>query len=181
MKPLPPLTPRSAAGPAGPEAAEALLRRLEWTVLRRLDGLLQGDWHTLWRGAGLDLAGLREYEPGDDVRHIDWNVTARLPQPYVRQYHEDRELEAWFLLDVSGSVDFGSDGSTKLALARGFVAALARVLTRQGNCVGALCYGRQVEPPLPPRATRGQVLALLQRMAAVADDAARTPAPGGTA
>ena len=73
---------------------EALLKRLEWTALRRLDGLLQGDYRTLFRGFGLDLADLREYQYGDDVRHIDWNVTARLQTPYVREFHEDREITA---------------------------------------------------------------------------------------
>ena len=88
---------------------DQLLRQLEWTVIRRLDGLLQGDYRTLWRGAGLDLADLREYQHGDDVRHIDWNVTARLHErPTCAQFTEDRELTAWFLLDLSGSVDFGS-------------------------------------------------------------------------
>src|SRR5512147_648168 len=91
-----------------PGSPEALLKRLEWTVLRRLDGLLQGDYRTLFRGPGLDLADLREYQYGDDVRRIDWNVTARLQTPYVREYHEDREITAWFLLDLSASVDFGS-------------------------------------------------------------------------
>ena len=86
--------------------AEALLKRLEWTVLRRLDGLLQGDYRTLMRGAGLDLADLREYQHHDDVRHIDWNVTARLQQPYVRQFTEDRELSAWFLVDLSAQRRF---------------------------------------------------------------------------
>src|SRR5690606_18616060 len=83
---------------------EALLRRLEWKVIRRLDGMLQGDYRTLFRGFGLDLADLREYQFQDDVRHIDWNVTARLQTPYVREYNEDREITGWFLLDVSPSV-----------------------------------------------------------------------------
>ena len=91
--------------PANPEV---VLRRLEWTVLRRHDGLLQGDYRTLFRGAGLDLADLREYQYDDDIRHIDWNVTARLATPYVREFHEDREITAWFLLDLSPSVDFGT-------------------------------------------------------------------------
>src|SRR6195952_6156156 len=95
------------------DSAEALLKRLEWTVLRRLDGVLQGDHRTLMRGAGLDLADLREYQHHDDVRHIDWNVTARLQQPYVRQFTEDRELTGWFLVDLSASVDFGSDVGRK--------------------------------------------------------------------
>ncbi|MBC7726919.1 MAG: DUF58 domain-containing protein, partial [Microbacteriaceae bacterium] len=127
--------------------AEPLLQRLEWTVLRRLDGLLQGDYRTLWRGAGLDLADLREYQHGDDVRHIDWNVTARLQVPHVRQFTEDRELTAWFLIDLSGSVDFGSDGRTKLAVGEGFVAAVARLLTRHGNRVGAVLSHPGAEPP----------------------------------
>src|SRR5690348_18367409 len=88
---------------------EAILRRLEWTVIRRLDGLLHGDYRTIFRGFGLDLADIREYQYGDDVRHIDWNVTARLQEPYVREYHEDREVTAWFLLDLSRSIDFGSN------------------------------------------------------------------------
>ncbi|MDP1691042.1 MAG: DUF58 domain-containing protein [Burkholderiaceae bacterium] len=145
-------------------STEQLLQRLEWTVLRRLDGLLQGDWRTLWRGGGVDLADLREYQHHDDVRHIDWNVTARMQQPYVRQFLEDRDLTAWFLLDLSGSVDFGSADVTKLAVSAGFVATLARVLTRHGNRVGALLYGTRVDTLLPPRASRLHVLELLQRM-----------------
>ena len=75
--------------------AERILQRLEWSVMRRLDGVLQGDWRTLMRGTGLDLADLREYQLHDDVRHIDWNVTARLQQPHVRVFTEDREMAAW--------------------------------------------------------------------------------------
>lgn len=162
---------RPGAVPAGTQAvnqesSDALLKRLEWTVLRRLDGLLQGDHRTLMRGAGLDLADLREYQHHDDVRHIDWNVTARLQQPYVRQFTEDRELSAWFLVDLSASVDFGSNRFTKRAVAREFVAVLARLLTRHGNRVGALLYGTQVDTVLPARGGRLHVLQLLQRMAA---------------
>ncbi len=152
---------------AEPATPEHLLRRLEWTVLRRLDGLLQGDYRTLWRGTGLDLADLREYQHADDVRHIDWNVTARLQVPHVRQFTEDRELAAWFLLDLSGSVDFGSDTRTKLAVSEGFVAVLARLLTRHGNRVGALLYGASAGTPvgvLPPKVGRAHVLNLLARM-----------------
>ena len=87
--------------------ARNALQRLDWTVIRRLDGLLQGDYRTLFRGFGVELAELREYQLTDDVRSIDWNVTARMQTPYVRQFVEDRELTAWFLLDMSPSVDFG--------------------------------------------------------------------------
>ncbi len=160
---LPMPEPTAPAAPAAP-TSEQLLRRLEWQVLRRLDGLLQGDYRTLFRGAGVDLADLREYQAHDDVRHIDWNVTARLQQPYVRQFVEDRDLTAWFLLDLSGSVDFGSADVTKLSVSTGFVATLARVITRHGNRVGAMLYGTQVDGVLPPRASRVHVLDLMQRM-----------------
>ena len=150
----------TAANPS----AEALLKRLEWTVIRRLDGLLQGDYRTLFRGAGLDLADLREYQHHDDVRHIDWNVTARLQQPYVRQFTEDRELTAWVLVDLSASVDFGSDAQTKRTVAREFVGVLARLLTRHGNRIGALLYGTEVDTVLPAGNGRPHVLNLLQRM-----------------
>jgi uncharacterized protein (DUF58 family) len=151
-------------GAVNEESLGALLRRLEWTVIRRLDGLLQGDYRTLFRGGGVDLADLREYQAHDDVRHIDWNVTARLQTPYVRQFLEDRDMTAWFLLDLSGSVDFGSADTTKLAVSTGFVATLARVITRHGNRVGAVFYGQKVDAVLPPRTSRTHVLDLLQRM-----------------
>ena len=96
-----PPAPASNVVAPPPRNAESVLRRLEWTVLRRLDGLLHGDYRTLFRGFGLDLADLREYQYHDDVRHIDWNVTARLQTPYVREFNEDREVTAWFLLDLS--------------------------------------------------------------------------------
>jgi uncharacterized protein (DUF58 family) len=161
--------PDSAVAPN----AEALLKRLEWTVLRRLDGILQGDFRTLLRGTGIDLADLRPYQPHDDVRHIDWNVTARLAEPHVRVFTEDREMAAWFLVDVSASVDFGSGAHTKRALAQGFAGVLARLLTRHGNRVGALVYDG-VDPRgwrtlLPARSGRMQVLQLLRALA--------TPAP----
>jgi uncharacterized protein (DUF58 family) len=147
-----------------PSNPERLLRRLEWTVIRRLDGLLQGDYRTLFRGFGLDLADLREYQYGDDVRHIDWNVTARLQTPYVKEYHEDREITAWFLLDLSASVDFGSRGVRKRNVSQAFVAVLARILTRHGNRVGALLYGNGVESMIPARGGRRHVLQILHEM-----------------
>jgi uncharacterized protein (DUF58 family) len=146
-----------------PRKAERLLRRLEWTVVRRLDGALLGDYRTLFRGNGLDLADLREYQYHDDVRHIDWNVTARLQVPYVREYHEDRELTAWFLLDLSPSIDFGS-GAKKRSLSTEFIGVLARLLTRQGNRVGALFYGEKMDTVIPARAGRRHVLSLLHRL-----------------
>lgn len=146
-----------------PRETDAYLKRLEWTVIRRLDGLLQGNYRTLFRGHGLDLADIREYQYGDDVRHIDWNVTARLQAPYVREFHEDREVSAWFLLDLSSSTDFGSRVK-KQSVAAGFVAVLARVLTRHGNRVGAVMYGADVEQVIPARSGRRHVLHLLHSL-----------------
>ena len=143
---------------------ESVLRRLEWTVIRRLDGILQGDYRTLFRGFGLDLADLREYQPHDDVRYIDWNVTARLQTPHVREFQEDREVAAWFLLDLSDSVDFGSQNTRKLTVSAEFVTVLARLLTRCGNRVGALVYRNGTGGVIPPRGTRRHVLYLLDRM-----------------
>ena len=133
-------------------------------MIRRLDGMLQGDYRTLMRGTGLDLADLREYQHHDDVRHIDWNVTARLQTPHVREFTEDRELNAWFLLDLSGSVDFGSQERTKRVVSAEFAAVLSRLLTRHGNRVGAILFGSDVDAVLPARHGRMHVLHMLQRM-----------------
>ena len=148
-----------------PRNPEGLLRRLEWTVIRRLDGLLQGSYRTLFRGFGLDLADLREYQYHDDVRYIDWNVTARLQTPYVREYNEDREITAWFLIDTSGSMEFGSRSMAKEAVAGSFVAVLARLLTRHGNRVGAILCGDGIEAVLPARGGRRHVLHILSKIA----------------
>ncbi|HTI67309.1 MAG TPA: DUF58 domain-containing protein [Caulobacteraceae bacterium] len=145
---------------------EQILRRLDWTVLRKLDGVLQGDYRTLFRGAGLDLADLREYQLTDDARHIDWNVTARMDTPYVREHNEDREITAWFLLDLSPSVDFGSNAVKKRQVLIEFTAVLARLLTRSGNRVGAVFYGGGVDTVIPPRGGRRHVLHIMDSLLA---------------
>src|SRR5687767_740300 len=154
-------TPASTPAPTPAQAPERILQRLEWQVIRRLDGVLQGDYRSLFYGYGVDFADLREYQHGDDVRYIDWNVTARLDTPYVRQYTEDREITAWFLLDLSPSMDFGTLRSLKRSVLVDFVATLARLLTRHGNRVGALFYGNRVERTIPARGGRVQVLRLI--------------------
>ncbi|MES2509475.1 MAG: DUF58 domain-containing protein [Pseudomonadota bacterium] len=156
--------PDQDAVPTGAAGAEQLLKRLEWTVLRRLDGLLQGDYRTLLRGTGMDLADLREYQHHDDVRHIDWNVTARLEIPHVRVFTEDREMSAWFLLDLSPSMDFGSGDQRKRHVSAEFVAVLARMLTRHGNRVGAMLYGSGVDTVIPTRGGRHHVLNLIHKL-----------------
>ena len=143
---------------------EQVLQRLDWQVVRRLDGLLQGDYRTLFRGAGVDFADLREYQPTDDARYIDWNVTARMNTPFVREYLEDRELTAWMLLDRSPSMAFGPDTHTKGHVLTDVVTTLAQLLSRRGNRVGAILYNNVVEETLPPRSGRRHVLRLTHEL-----------------
>jgi uncharacterized protein (DUF58 family) len=136
---------------------ERLLHRLEWHVLRRLDGQLQGAHRTVFRGAGIDFADLREYQSEDDVRHIDWNVTARLDEPYVRQYTEDRELTAWLVLDQSASMKFGGEQGKDSVLAE-LAVCLARMLTHNGNRIGAVLFDHRRQEVIPPRTGRTHLL-----------------------
>ncbi|MCS7055245.1 MAG: DUF58 domain-containing protein [Thermoflexales bacterium] len=142
---------------------ERILRRLDWHVVRRLDGLLQGDYRSLMRGYGLDFADLREYQHGDDIRYIDWNVTARMDSPYIREYHEDHDLTAWFLLDLSPSVDFGTVATQrqKRMVLIDCVATLARVLNRNGNRVGAVLYDGRAQRTIPVGSGRIHVLRII--------------------
>jgi uncharacterized protein (DUF58 family) len=143
---------------------ERVLRRLEWQVVRRLDGRLQGDYHTLLRGNGTDFLDLRTYEWGDDVRHIDWNVTARMDELYVREFMEDREITAWLLLDRSRSMAFGPAGRTKERALCELAATFAQLLVRSGNRVGAILYDGARVWVIPPRQSRSQVLALVREL-----------------
>lgn len=140
---------------------ERILHRLDWQVIRKLDGYLQGDYRSLFYGSGVDFADLREYQPEDDIRYIDWNVSARMNTPYVRKYVEDREVIAWFLLDLSPSVDFGRLEHQKRSVLIDFVATLARLLTRHGNRVGAMMFGSKMQHTVPARGGRNQVLRLI--------------------
>ena len=151
----------SRDGASGLETPQQVLNRLDWQVLRRLDGILQGDYRSLFMGGGLDFAELREYEPPDDIRHIDWNVTARMDTPYVRQYLEDREFTAWFLVDLSPSMAFGAAERNKASVIVDLAGTLARVLTRNGNRVGAILYDNEVGLTIPPLGGRPQVLRLI--------------------
>jgi uncharacterized protein (DUF58 family) len=153
-------TPTSAPAPDR-VTPERILQRLDWKVIRRLDGLLQGDYRSLFYGYGVDFADLREYQPEDDIRYIDWNVTARMDTPYIRQYIQDREITAWFLLDLSPSVDFGTVQSLKRTVLIDFVTSVARLLTRHGNRVGAMFYGNRIDRTIPARGGRNQVLRIV--------------------
>lgn len=143
---------------------EELLYRLDWRALKRLSGSRSGDHRTLARGSGIDVTDIRAYEPYDDVRHIDWNVTARLDEPHVREYVEDRDLTAWLLLDRSSSMAFGPVDRGKDVVLVELAVALARMLTRGGNRVGAVLYDHAVEETIPPAVSREHVLRLAQRL-----------------
>ena len=152
--------------PTSPATPERILLRLDWNVIRRLDGMLQGDYRSLFYGFGVDFADLREYQPEDDIRYIDWNVTARMDAPYVRQYHEDRDITTWFLLDMSPSVDFGTTQTEteKRTMLIDFVTVISRLLTRHGNRVGAMMFGNKIQHTIPARGGRLQVLRLVNDM-----------------
>ncbi|WP_117212625.1 DUF58 domain-containing protein [Allorhizocola rhizosphaerae] len=139
-------------------ASDRLLRRLEWQVIRRLDGRLKGAHRTVWHGTGIDFTDLREYTPEDDVRHIDWNVTARLDEPYIRQYTEERDLTAWLVLDRSASMRFTATEHGKDSVLNDLAVCLARMLSHGGNRVGAILYDNQAQQVIPPHTGRHHTL-----------------------
>jgi uncharacterized protein (DUF58 family) len=141
-----------------PTAPERLLLRLEWRVVRRLDGQIQGSYRTAYRGSGIDFSGLREYLDGDDARHIDWNVTARLNQPYLRMFTEDREVTVWLVLDRSASMTVGAPGRGKHDVLAELALVLARLFDRGGNRVGALLYDQAAMRVVRPGSGRRHVL-----------------------
>jgi uncharacterized protein (DUF58 family) len=151
--PAPPPSPVPAR-----TAAERLLLRLEWRVLRRVEGRVAGGYRTVHRGAGIDLAGLRAYGEGDDARHIDWNVTARLNEPQLRVFNEDRELTVWLVLDRSASMTVGAPGRGKQDVLSELAVVLARMFSKGGNRVGALLYDNGTVRTVPPGTGRRHVL-----------------------
>jgi uncharacterized protein (DUF58 family) len=149
-------------GPLPPEA----LRALDLVVGRRLRGLLAGDYRSHEQGDGVELAQLRPYEAGDDVRLIEWNVTARTGVPHVRVNLAERELVTWLLLDTSASMHFGTADRRKADVAAGVAIAVAHVATRRGNRLAVSSYGDQERVELPPQQGRHGlvgVLGVLQR------------------
>jgi uncharacterized protein (DUF58 family) len=151
-----------------PQTPVQLLARLEWRVLRRLDGRLMGDYRTAHRGTGTDLVGLREYTEGDDARHIDWNVSARLNEPQLRVFTEDRELTVWLLLDRSASMTVGVPGRGKDDVLGELALILARLFGRGGNRVGALLYDTGAVRTVPPGTGRRHALRIGAELARTA-------------
>ncbi len=151
-------------GATAPLTPDRVLRRLEWHVIRRLDGRLQGEHRTALRGHGTDYLDLRDYEYGDDVRHIDWNVSARMDSVFVREFTEDREVTGWLLVDRSASMTFGPVGRTKEQVGSEVATTFAQLLIRGGNRVAAILYDNDVQQTIPPRQGRNQVLVLLREL-----------------
>lgn len=148
------------------ETPERILRRLEFKIVRRLDGFLFGDYSGVFYGPSLDLAEVRAYQPGDEVRRIDWNVTARMNEIYVRQYREEKELTAWLLVDLSPSMDFGTVQRFKRQLAIDFAGVAAYIITRHGDKVGAIGFPTQTGRVfIPPRTGREQALRVVHTLA----------------
>ena len=152
---------RSATRPGPGPLPDALLRALDLMIGRRVEGLLAGDHRSSQLGAGSELAQVRPYEPGDDVRRIDWNVTARTRVPHVRVDLAERVLTTWLVLDVSPSMTFGTADRRKADVAEGVALAVGHVSTRRGNRLGVVTFGGDRPQTLVPRQGRSGLLGLL--------------------
>ena len=166
---------RSPAAPGPGPTPVALLRALDLTVGRRIHGLLPGDFRAHDLGGGMELAQVRPYEAGDDVRRIDWNVTARTTVPHVRVHVPERALTTWLLLDVSPSMAFGTADRRKADVAEGVAIAFGHLATQRGNRLGLVTFGGRADRRVPPTAGRRGLLATLLA-ARVTSDEWGTPA-----
>ena len=148
---------------------QELLRKLEFTVIRKLDGFLFGDYKGVFYGPSLDLAEVREYQPGDEVRRIDWNVTARTGKVHIRQYREEKEITAWIVVDLSKSMFFGTRKQLKRDLALEFAGVAASIVTRHGDKVGAIAVSETGLKIIPARTGRMQALRIMQEVMGVTE------------
>jgi uncharacterized protein (DUF58 family) len=148
----------------GSSPVDEILRRSRWPVLRRLGFHPGGDERSRLRGAGIEYSDVREYQAGDDPRTIEWNITARSDRPFVRESLPDRGLDAWFLIDITRSLDWGTARCLKRQLALEFAATVGRQLTGRGNRVGALLFDDRVRAILPPSSGRTALLQLIARV-----------------
>ena len=150
---------------------DTLLRALDVTIGRRVHGLLAGDYRSALQGSGTELAQVRPYVPGDDVRLIDWNVTARTDEPHVRIHMAERMLVSWLVLDTSLSMGFGTGDRRKADVAEGVALAVGHLATRRGNRLGVVTFGDGQPRTLPPRQGRIGLIGLLTALRSEPDDA----------
>jgi uncharacterized protein (DUF58 family) len=143
---------------------EGLLRALDVTIGRKMEGLLAGDFRSNLLGTGSELAMVRPYQPGDDVRRIDWNVTARTNEPHVRVDLAERVLVTWLVLDTSPSMVFGTADRRKADVAEGVSIAVGHLATRRGNRLGVVTFGDAGSYALPPRQGRVALIGLLRAL-----------------
>lgn len=144
----------------------AKVRKIEIRTRRLVEELTGGAWHSVYKGRGIEFSEVREYTTDDDVRDIDWNVTARMGAPYIKKYAEERELSVILAVDASASLFFGKPGSTKREEATGIAALLALSAIRNNDKVGLLVFTDKTELWLPPRSGRGHVLRLIRELLA---------------
>lgn len=140
------------------------VRRIEIRTRNLVNDTFSGDYHSVFKGRGMEFSEVREYAPGDDVRTIDWNVTARLGHPYVKQFTEERELTVFLLVDISGSGDFGTRVRPKAALAAEMAAVLAFSAVNNNDKVGLILFSDRVEQFLPPRKGKRHVLRVIREI-----------------
>lgn len=140
--------------------------RIRLFTTRKVDEHLSGDYHSVFKGQGIDFDEVREYVPGDEIRSIDWNVTARMGHPYVKRYREERELTIIFLVDVSGSQCFGSGSKTKSELAAETTCILALSAIKNQDKVGLILFSDRIEKVIPPRKGRTAVVRLVREVLA---------------
>jgi uncharacterized protein (DUF58 family) len=152
---------------------DALLRALEVSIGRRIGGLLAGDYRSTLHGDGTELAQVRPYMLGDDVRRIDWSVTARTGEPHVRVQLAERVLVTWLVLDTSPSMQFGTADRRKADVAEGVAIAVGHVATRRGNRLGLVTFGDAQPRTLPPRQGRMGLIGLLNALRDEGGDADR--------
>ena len=167
-------TREAAIDPAAPSDALHQIHNLEVRARVLADEMLLGTYRSVFRGSGLEFEEVREYEQGDDVRSIDWNVTARMGSPFVKKYREDRELAILLAVDVSSSTWFGSAGRSKRELAVEVGTLLAAVALRNSDRVGLLLFSDRVERYLPPRSGREHLLRVIRELVAAPPLRART-------
>jgi uncharacterized protein (DUF58 family) len=161
---LPPPADRSPAEPGPGPVPQTVIRSLDLAVMKRIESLLPGEHLTPQVGQGTELAGIRPYFPGDDVRHIDWNVTARLQETHVRVHVGERALTSWLVLDASASMAFGTADRRKADVAEGVGIAVGHVTTRRGNRLGVVAFGAGDPRVMRPRQGRLGLLALLAEL-----------------